>query len=93
MIGSHFDGRNRETLLRLQKLMQGRPHLKELMLLFVGGGRADVGRSRKVAFVSNNVETTLVFPPWPRKALSAKPRTVFNVLGETSTHDTTYSGA
>ena len=87
-----FDGRNREILLRLQKLMQGRPHLNELMLLFVGGARAEVGRTRKVAFGANNVETALVFSPWPRTALSAKPRTVFNVLGETSTHDTTYSG-
>jgi hypothetical protein len=87
-----FDGRNRETLQRLQKLMQGRPHLNELTLLFVGGGRAEVGRTRKVAFGANNVETALVFPPWPRTSMSAKPRTAFNVLGESSTHDITYSG-
>ena len=87
-----FDGRNRETLSRLQKLMQGRLRGNELMLLFVGTGRVEAGRTRRVAFGANNIETVLVFPPWARNAMKSKPRTKFNLPGETSTHDVTYSG-
>ena len=73
--------------------MQGRQHLSELMLLYcVKATRAEAGRTRKVALASRNVERLHLYAPCARTQLTAKPRENFNVLGESSTHDITYSG-
>ena len=88
-----FDGRNREIGNTMLSQMQGRQHLSELMLLYSAKGtRIEAGRTRKVALASSNVERLLLYPPCARTALTAKPRENFNVLGESSTHDITYSG-
>ena len=98
MKGAHdwiflFDGRNRDSAHMLHGMMKGRSHMAELMLLFnPGAGRSEVGRTRKVALGASNVERLLLYSPIAKTALAAKPRTNFNSLGETSTHDTTYSG-
>ena len=89
-----FDGRNRETGNAMLTHMQARQHLSELMLLYSvkatrPGGSA---RNRKVALASRNVESLHLYPPCARVALTAKPREAFNLLGESSTHDITYSG-
>ena len=88
-----FDGRSRNCHNQLLRLMQGRLHLQELMLLYSANcARGEGTRTRKVAMASTNIERLLLFPPCARTALAAKPRDNFNVLGESSTHDTTYSG-
>jgi hypothetical protein len=88
-----FDGRSREVNSQITALMKGRQHLNELMLLFTATGTArETTRTRKVALSSKNVEGLMLYPPCARTALTAKPRNAFNVLGESSTYDTTYSG-
>ena len=87
-----FDGRNRDSLDRLRSLMSSRNHLTELLVLYTADSRrGECLRTRKVAFNAANFETILMFPPSPRTAFTAKPRTQYNALGESSTHDTTYS--
>jgi hypothetical protein len=67
-----------------------RPHGVDLLLLYVGVHAP--GRTRKVALNACTVETVMLYTPFSRAQLAAKPREVFNLLGETSTHDVTYSG-
>jgi len=88
-----FDGRSRDWGNDLAIKMQGRPHFQELMLLYTANSaRSDGVRTRKVALSASNIERLLLYPPCAKTALVAKPRNAFNALGESSTHDTTYSG-
>ena len=96
MKGSHdwlffFDGRNKDVESSLSNYMAGRQHKQELMLLY-SAAKSEGARTRRVALSASNVERLLLFPPCAKTALVAKPRDTFNALGESSTHDTTYSG-
>ena len=87
-----FDGRSKEILFRLHTHMAGRAHGTQLLLLYTGRNTTQLGQRRKVALSAQNVESVLVYSPFSRTLISTKPRSSFNALGETSTHDTTYSG-
>lgn len=50
-------------------------------------------KSRRIAFASRAVEQCILWLPSPKKqVLKVQPRTHFTKVGETSTHDCTYSG-
>ena len=87
-----FDGRSKENLFWLHTHMAGRAHGTQLLLLYTGRNTTQLGQRRKVALSAQNVESVLVYSPFSRTLISTKPRSSFNALGETSTHDTTYSG-
>ncbi len=86
-----FDGRSRQCMLLWQEYLANRQHVHDLLLLY-SGTQAAAARTRKVALSASKVETLLLCTPCARTQLDAEPRDHFNVLGESSTHDKTYSG-
>ena len=86
-----FDGRHRDARKMIESMTAGRAHCVECWITYTNT-RASVASGRKVALSATNREVFFVFTPWARTNLASKARESFCACGETSTHNSTYSG-
>jgi hypothetical protein len=85
-----FDGRSRKCRREIEKLCdEANPtHFVEMHIAYKPTSRL----GRKVAFSGQNIETAFCITQFPRTRLVAVERTKFNSMGETSSHEASYSG-
>ena len=83
-----MDGRSKSWRRELDKLAERARHLTEVWLVYQNTPRL----GRKVSFGSDNREVALLSMPVSRTMLPCKDRKEYVGAGETSTHDTTYTG-
>jgi hypothetical protein len=83
-----FDGRSKSWRKQIEKATEDARNQAELWLIHQPSPRL----GRKISFASEAREVALVSMPLPRTRLTCKVRTEFVCAGETSTHDTTYTG-
>ena len=84
------DGRSRNHRLSVSKHMLGCRNIHEAWIVYQTVDRINIGR--RVAFSADNKEMLTISLPVPRTSISANPRRQFNASGETSAHETTYTG-
>jgi hypothetical protein len=85
-----FDGRSRKCRREMEKLCdEASPtHFMEMHIAYKPTSRL----GRKVAFSGQNIETAFCITQFPRTRLVAVDRKKFNSMGETSSHEASYSG-
>ena len=83
-----FDGRSRECRKGLEAVMESRRNFSELWLVYAPSKRL----GRKVCFASDTRETVFLSLPVNRTQLAVRDRDTFNKTGESTTHDSTYTG-
>ena len=90
-----LDGRSKLWRRQLEDMMESKQtrHPAELWIVYAGGKGSEGARSRKCSFASDNREVALLSMPLSRNHLPTKPRNdPCRNAGESSTHDTTYTG-
>jgi hypothetical protein len=86
-----FDGRSRAVRRVLEDTFEAsKKTVEEVWVIYQGQGGPT--RSRKTCLGSNTREVVFCKLPCPRTRLTLKPRKAFAAAGETSTHDTTWTG-
>ena len=83
-----FDGRSRECRKQLETIMETRRHFSELWFVYASSKRL----GRKVCFASDNRETAFLSLPVSRTQLAVQNRDTFNQTGDTTTHESSYTG-
>jgi hypothetical protein len=83
-----MDGRSRACRRKLEKVAGELRHLHEAWIVYKPTKRL----GRRVAFGADNKEMVLVSLPVSRASLTIAPRDDYNVAGEESTHEATYTG-
>ena len=90
-----LDGRSKLWRRQLEEMMESKQtrHPAELWIVYAAGEAGEGARSRKCSFASDNREVALLSMPLSRNHLPTKPRSdPCRNAGESSTHDTTYTG-
>ena len=82
------DGRSRSWRGKLEELLKEMRHVSEMWVVYQPSPRL----GRKVSFGSDNREVILVSTPVARTLLPVRDRAQFGAAGESSTHDSSYTG-
>ena len=82
------DGRSRSWRGKLEELLKEMRHFSEMWVVYQPSPRL----GRKVSFGSDNREVILVSTPVARRLLPVRGRAQFGAAGESSTHDSSYTG-